>query len=59
MYQEQASCRFGEESESAQSSCTVLLQGVGMHSGTVTNKTPFILKDGVFIKPSLLKTEGF
>lgn len=34
VYQEHASCRFGEESENAQSSCTVLLQGVGMHPAT-------------------------
>lgn len=31
VYQEHATCRFGAESENAQSSCTVLLQGVGMH----------------------------
>lgn len=38
VYQEHASCRFGEECENAQSSCTVLLQGVGMHSKTVRSK---------------------
>lgn len=31
VYQGHASCRFGEESENAQSCCTVLLQGVGMY----------------------------
>lgn len=31
VYQEHATCRFGEESENEQSSCMVLLQGVGMH----------------------------
>ncbi|XP_075896045.1 cilia- and flagella-associated protein 65 isoform X3 [Nelusetta ayraudi] len=31
VYQEHATCRFGEESETAQSSCTVLLQGVASY----------------------------
>lgn len=58
VYQEHASCRFGEESENAQSSCTVLMQGVGMHSETVRNRTFqswLILNDSVFNKTIIVK----
>lgn len=52
VYQEHASCSFGKESENAQSSCTVQLQGVGMHSETVILfKANWFWKDCVFVKP--------
>lgn len=63
VYQEHATCRFGEESENAQSSCTVLLQGVGTHSASGRNNysfpDPLILKDSAFIGPWVLAMNAF